>query len=352
MSNEIFRNGGPLRAKRIGQETYEMRVNIPSDEQGMVGRECPDSNCSPAYFKVKPGTGIIEDQVDAYCPYCMTKADPRDFITESQKNYAVDLLKNEAIDGVNRVLQHALGIGPSGRKKIGSAPVSIEMTYKPGRTKSVYPPMEEQLRRDVTCSHCGLEQAVFGLATWCADCGEDIFLIHLAKEFEVVNKMLSAVEQRKADLGARVAGRDVENALEDLVSIFEAVLKIITKRYLIASELGDVEMVDILERKVGNRYQNIESATSTFKKYVGFSPFEIIPEADIDFLKTTFEKRHPITHNLGVVDKKYLERVRAGELEGREIRISPADLARALEISLKVLAYSYSRAFTQRKKSS
>jgi hypothetical protein len=33
-------------------------------------------------------------------------------------------------------------------------------------------------------------------------------------------------------LGPRIAGRDIENALEDTVSVFEAVMKIITRKYL------------------------------------------------------------------------------------------------------------------------
>ena len=43
-----------------------------------------------------------------------------------------------------------------------------------------------------------------------------------------------------------------------------------------------------------------------------------------------FEKRHPVTHNLGVVDKKYLERTQQNEREGREVHISADEVGRVL----------------------
>jgi ribosomal protein S27E len=52
----------------------------------------------------------------------------------------------------------------------------MEMSYKPGHLPQIRPTIEEELRRDVTCPKCGLEHAVFGLASWCPDCGAIFFL--------------------------------------------------------------------------------------------------------------------------------------------------------------------------------
>ena len=38
------------------------------------------------------------------------------------------------------------------------------------------------------------------------------------------------------------------------------------------------------------------------------------------------EVGHPIAHNLGVIDRKYLERARENEQEGREIRITANEI--------------------------
>jgi hypothetical protein len=63
-------------------------------------------------------------------------------------------------------------------------------------------------------------------------------------------------------------------------------------------------------------------------------------------LSLTFEKRHPITHNLGVVDRKYLERVHSGELQGREIRITPDEVVEAIGLCGRVFADIYAKLFS------
>uniref|UniRef100_A0A7V3KNJ7 HEPN domain-containing protein n=1 Tax=candidate division WOR-3 bacterium TaxID=2052148 RepID=A0A7V3KNJ7_UNCW3 len=343
MSDSLFKEGGPLGTRRIGPNDYEIHITIPPDSDGMVGRECTDPACSPGYFKVKPGTGITEGHVIAYCPYCRHEDEPGSFFTQAQKDYAIKILENETIKGVDNMIQDALGLGPSNRKKFGSGFMSIEMSYTPSRPNIVSRPLEEELRRDIICPSCGLEHAVFGLATWCPDCGTDIFLVHVEAELAVVRKILGAVDSRRSDLGARVAARDIENALEDVVSVFEAVLKVITKRYLLKNGVSVVEITRILNKVVRNSYQNVETAADTFRAQLGMELFEGISDSDIVELKSIFEKRHPITHNLGIVDRKYLDRALSGEMEGREVRVMVEDVEKALEISFSVLRRAYER---------
>ena len=58
-----------------------------------------------------------------------------------------------------------------------------------------------------------------------------------------------------------------------------------------------------------------------------------------------FAKRHPITHNLGILDRKYLERVESGELYGREVRVSVAEVETAISATSTVLTELYRRLF-------
>lgn len=343
MSDSIFQEGGPYNTRRIGTDKYEMSIQIPPDVDGMVGRECPDTNCSPGYFKVKSGTGITEGQVLAYCPYCRHEDEPNSFFTQAQKDYAIKLLTNQAVDGVNNMISKALGLGASGKKKYGSGMFSMEMSFRPSRRPPVSRPLEEELRRDVTCPFCQLEHAVFGLATWCPDCGKDIFISHVEAELDVVRKILGALDVRRSELGARVAARDIENALEDVVSVFEAVLKVITKRHLLKIGLTPDEVTDRLNKKIRNSYQNVRKATNTFSSQVGFDLYEGLSDDDISELNRIFEKRHPITHNLGVVDRKYLDKALSGEKEGREVRVTAGEVMRALDTSLTVLRSAYQR---------
>lgn len=327
MTKRLFREGGSHNVKSLGNDQYQMSITIPKDRDGRIARECPNSCCSPAYFKITPGTGIINGQDLAYCPYCRHEAESSDFTTQEQIRYAKDIAVNEAKRGIDGLIKDALGLGPSGKKKMGGGFISIEMSYKPSTQGHVRRPYEDEVRRDVVCPHCSLDQTVFGLATWCSDCGRDIFLTHVSAEIAVTQRMLKDVSRREQALGKRVASKDVENCLEDAVSIFEASLKAIVRRAL--TERGDdLSTIDNTMKRIGNSFQSTKRSKECLSDIFDYSPTQV----DIwERLSGCFEKRHPVTHNLGVVDKKYLERSQQAEKEGREVRISEKEVAVLLE---------------------
>lgn len=343
MSDELFREGGPHSIRRTGRDEYEMSITLPQDERGMVGRECSREGCSPAYFKVKLGTGITGEQEIAYCPYCRSDGHPTAFHTKSQQEYAKRVVENEAVEAMQRMLGDALGLGPSGRKQLGGGMFSIEMSLQRAPRRHVSRPLEEELRRDIRCAMCGLEHAVFGLALWCPDCGTDLFLDHVHEELEVTRRILGAVDDRRAALGARIAARDVENSLEDTVSLFETVLKIVTRRVLQARGQTEEQVDDTFRRHVRNTYQSVGSAAATFQALVALDLFAEIDESRRATLANVFEKRHPITHNLGVVDRNYLRRAQSGELEGREVRVKTEEVREAVDVAESVLRNAYRR---------
>ena len=344
--DELFRRGGPHNIRKTGHDQYTLNISLPADGEGVIGRECPSEDCSPAYFRVKLGTGITgEDYDKAFCPYCRTSADPNDFTRKSQVEYGKRIVENEVLDGLDRMMQKALGMGSSRKKTIGGGMFSMEMSYKPPRKKPVGRPFEEELRRDVRCPACTLEHSVFGLATWCPDCGADIFPAHLDAELDVVKKMLGHVETRREELGPRVAARDVENALEDVVSVFEAVLKQVTRRHLREQGRAPEDVEEVFRKKVRNTYQSVSRGAVLFEELVGFPLFDGVDARVVEQLEATFEKRHPITHNLGVLDRKYLDKARSGELEGREVRVTAREIEEAVDLVSRVVVAAYERAF-------
>lgn len=350
MGNSLFKEGGYHNIKRTGQDEYTMNVQIPTDADGFLGRECPDSTCSPGYFKVKPGTGITEGQEEAYCPYCRRVDEPNSFITKAQIEYSKNVVLREAEKGISDMIENALGLGSSRKKRLGGDFISMELTYKPGRLSQIRPLFEEELRRDVTCPSCGLEHSVFGLANWCPDCGGDIFLVHVEAEFAVVKSMLGDVKRRREQLGARVAARDVENALEDTVSIFEAVLRVMTRRYMKNLGISDEDIEDVLKKRVGNKYQSVQRASEVCKQEFNIELFEHCSKREVETFRQTFEKRHPITHNLGIIDRKYLEKVRSGELKGRDVPVAVEEIESAIAFSIQVLKNLHSHLFKPDKK--
>lgn len=341
---ELFPSGGRHHVRKAGQDRYEMSITVPADADGFRGHECPGPDCAPAYFKVKPGTGL-SGQPEMYCPYCRTVGGSDKFFTQEQIRYAKDEVLAEAKRGVSAMLKDAF-TGGGARRRSGGGLFSVEMTYREGPREHVSPPREEPLRRDLVCPHCTLEQAVFGLATWCSDCGKDIFLVHVASEVQVLRVMLDAVPERRKALGARVAGRDIEDALENVVSVFEAVLKAITRRQLLALGRAPAQADEVLRKEVRNGFQSVARAEPLFKTLAGIDLLACLETRDRQFLAGAFEKRHPIAHNLGVVDKAYLAKSLSAASEGREVALHADEVRRALDLAERVLASAYRALFS------
>ncbi len=347
MSSELFRRGGPYNIQKTGRDQYSFNVSLPPDGDGRIARECLHDQCSPGYFKVKNGTGITGNHTEAFCPYCRSSAEPSDFSTKEQIRYAKDIVTREAEKSVVSMMKDALGLDSSGRKKLGGGFLSIEMSMKEDSPRHIRRPFEEELLRAVICPHCGLDHAVFGLATWCADCGADIFLEHVKAEYNVVHSMLSDVERRRSDLGPRIAARDIENCLEDVVSIFEAVLKAMLSRHLRTTGKSDEEIHVLLKDRIRNGFQNPKRAMEIIRNRMQQELFDEISAEEVEQLCSTFDKRHPITHNLGIVDRKYLENAYAAEREGREIRVTNEEIETAITLSITVLSALHLRAFKE-----
>lgn len=318
-------------------DTFTMNIQVPTDSDGKTARECPSDNCSPGYFKVKSGTGITENHQTAYCPYCRHSSEPNNFTTKEQLRYAKDFAIREVNSEVNRMIQNALDIGPSGKKKIGTGPFSIEMSFKPSTLPHVRRPLDEELKRDVICPHCGLDHSVYGLASWCPDCGQDILLTHIESEYNVIRIMVQDIKRRKELLGPRIAAKDIENCLEDVVSIFEAVIKIFTQRFLTNSGLSNPEIYEFFRTKIGNKFQSISRTEQFFTSEFQINIYDPTDSSKIKWLSDLFEKRHPITHNLGIIDRKYLEKVRTADREGREIRVNIDDIEKGITQSFDVV---------------
>ena len=338
MTRQLFRADGPLKMKKSGNDKYTGTLTLNAGADGMVGRACSDGTCVPGYFRVKFGTGITTPQTQCYCPYCAKGAPPNSFFTPAQVDYIKASVFEELKPTVHQMLRDALKVDSRGRRSFGDF-VTLQLGGPP-RPQAISRPVEEELRRDLTCPHCGLVHAVFGFAVTCPDCGNDIFLTHVHEELAVVNKILAAVPERAKTLGPRAAARDVENTLEDVVSIFEFVMKLVTRRVLARQGKSESE-IESAFKKVGNKYQNAVAGADLYMSLTGESLFAALTPAEFKSFKATFEKRHPITHNLGVVDRKYLERATSHALEGRELRVTAEEIQQAIGLAEKVFSDVY-----------
>jgi hypothetical protein len=130
-----------------------------------------------------------------------------------------------------------------------------------------------------------------------------------------------------------------------LVSIFEATLKIEIRRY--RKVKGDSnDQIDAAMKKIGSRLQSVSSAVTLVSESCdGISLFPV-GSGDERKLDRVFHKRHPITHNLGVVDRKYIDKVRSGELEGTEVRVDKEEVLQTAQTVYLVLSEFHSKLFS------
>ena len=74
--------------------TEEIQIAFELDDKGMIGRQCPDTDCE-RYFKLKAGTGLNTGVTR--CPYCGNKSPAGDFLTTDQRKYAISVAAREIV---------------------------------------------------------------------------------------------------------------------------------------------------------------------------------------------------------------------------------------------------------------
>src|SRR5260221_4993003 len=156
-----------------------LRVNLPTDEQGYTGRECPDPDCL-GYFKVMFGTGI-KGEGPCHCPYCGHTDGHDKFFTTDQIEY----LQSIAANAVGKILFKQLKkLESHNRPQRGFINLTWKVTEEP---HPIYHYQEGQLETDVICDVCTLRYAIYGVFAFCPDCGTHNSLQILQKNLEVVD---------------------------------------------------------------------------------------------------------------------------------------------------------------------
>jgi hypothetical protein len=266
-------------------------VTLIPDEDGHVGRECPDCH---RYFKVRPGTGV-QDQTEAYCPYCGQPHDPGDFLTRDQLNYA----KSVALGQIEEELLGSLRDIPR-----TAGPVSISITVE-GDDVPIEHYQERTLETSVTCERCTLEYKIYGVFATCPDCNT-----HNSQAIIRANLALLRLQLPDAD-EARLA-----DILANTVASFDAFGRAATEH-----ELGtkiSVQNLDLAEAHLQSHGRSLRVHTTG---------------EEWEFLTTSFQKRHVLVHNMGVADEPYLARAHDPDaILGRKVRISKSEVERTMDL--------------------
>lgn len=289
-------------------------ISIKSDENGYTGRECPECEC---YFKIKFGTGI-DDDVLCHCPYCGHTESHDTFFTKEQIEYA----KSVAIRQITKEIHKEL-------KKIERRPdpnafLSIGIKVE-GRPHPIAYYHEQELEQQLVCDNCTLNYSIFGVFGFCPDCGvhnsHQIFEANLS----IVKKMLELSDKHDADVSEKI----IENALEDAVSSIDGYGRELTK--ISAAKLKDQDKIKNLS------FQNIKKAREIILDLFDFDMAANLTKDEWGDVALLFQKRHLITHKMGVIDEVYLKQTGQSEsLIRRKIKIDKNEILKLITSLQKI----------------
>jgi hypothetical protein len=338
----------------IEDESSLVTVHLPTDEDGLLGRECPNTECHPRYFKVRPKdktddvnphittTEPITEQVDnlseptsfqdtdyLYCPYCGRYGVQDEFATEAQKEYAISVILRQLTEEFQQHLQTLA------RPSDPHAFISIGIEVKLGALPEIASYQEESLRQNVVCPHCAASYAVYGLSFYCPYCGRGTILWHLEQNAQEIEKVLTIPNRLIDLLEPQGYQRLIENALEDVVSLWEGYLKAIY-RYSIRQRFTP-QQVEQLERTINTTFQRIDGAVERYQRDLNIDLLAPLEPDQVDFLREQFQRRHILTHNLGLADERFQSRSIQNIRVGQEISVDAQDTLHSLHTVMQVL---------------
>ncbi len=282
--------------------TFEISAPLSPDEEGMIGRECPIKECEK-YFKLKNGTGIKDNPV-MFCPYCCYKGTPNEFHTKEQIEYA----KSIAFRHVEGMLHKELKKMERHSFESPFLSMDIKIKHIPAPLRHY---MEKQLQEYLVCENCGCEYAIYGVFAICLDCGKHNLFQIFSKNLDLIRKQIELEENLYEKFGES-SRSDIDNLMKDLSSklIEDACENVVTafetffKEVYIHSKNKAADPKMILHR---NTFQSLDKTKDMFTSQFNLNIFKNLSRDEIDELYLLFNKRHVLTHNLGIIDQKFLD---------------------------------------------
>lgn len=279
-------------------DAISMSITISPDHDGYMGRECP---ACEMYFKVMPGTGLAETY-QMTCPYCQTAAGSDQFFTKEQVAYAQSIALRAFQGTIMAELQETTKRMEF--ETTGLLNIKVTTTVE-GEDITIEQYQDKALETELTCEQCGLSYKIYGVFATCPDCASHNSKQILTTNMDVLRKQLeNAGEDKLAEI------------LKNAVSIFDAYGRTTTQHH------------------TGTRisFQNLPGAEKNLQPH-GLSVRAHLTHEEWEFLNRSFQKRHVLTHNLGVVDEDYLSKSNDPEaILGRKIRLPPAEVERTVDL--------------------
>jgi hypothetical protein len=305
-------------------DTQEFRVSIPTDKDGLTSRQCP--KCQ-AYFKIRFGTGLKGKDLPCHCPYCGRTGEPSSFHTKEQVEYARSVVLNQVTqDLLDRLKEMEFDHPAQGAFGIG---VSMKVRGEP---HPIHYYRDKQLETQIICDSCTLLYAIYGVFAFCPDWGVHNSLQILNKNFEIIEKEINLAGTVESDLAEHLIG----DALENVVSAFDGFGRSVCRAFSTrASAPSKAENIS---------FQNLNGGKKRVQDLFGFDLNVCVTPDEWDSAIRGFQKRHLITHKMGIVDAEYLSETRDPQAAvGRKVSLTPDEVKALIGIVQKLGTYLYQK---------
>jgi hypothetical protein len=151
---------------------------------------------------------------------------------------------------------------------------------------------------------------------WCPDCGVHNSLQILQKNLELAGKELALAETIEKDLADHLVG----DALENLVSAFDGFGREVC-----------------LQKAAEIHFQNLAGARRRVHEAFRFDFADGLTPAEWQQALRTFQKRHLLSHKMGVIDEEYVQKASdPGAVVGRRIQVGREEMQASVAIVEKL----------------
>lgn len=294
----------------------EMKIPFQPDEDGYLGRECPDCK---SYFKV-----IVDDRFDRdpslQCPHCGHKGDLPDFLTKEQENYALSV-------GFNQIFGNIINDLRKSEFSYQGGGIEVSLKFE-GTPPPIQHYREKRLETRVVCQKCNLHYSIYGVFAFCPSCGSHNSQQILEKNLDLTTRQLDLAKTVEADLAEYLIG----DALENVVSTFDGF------GHEVCTVFADKTTTPTKAAKTG--FQNLHRAKTDVQKHFGFDIAASLTPAEWEEAIRGFQKRHLLAHKSGVIDDDYIAKANdPSAIKGRKVSIKADEIVALIDIVRKLGAH-------------
>lgn len=308
-----------------------MKVEVPleSDQEGYRDHQCPNEACEYV-FKCQEDdwANLFKDEA-VFCPRCGHNAPSDSWFTLEQ----IEKARSQATEHIHAVVKNAMHADARSfnrrQTNKGFITMSLSVSGSPSAINYIVPvEAREVFEKKIQCNECHARYAVIGSAFFCPCCGKDSAdtafdeaMKSIRLQMDSVGSIIQAVEPVLGKDGAADNAREmIESKLCECVSAFQRFCDVTFHTHFPGV------------RVKFNSFQKLDAGSQYWKDAIGKGYEDALMEKERDQLTVSFQRRHILQHNNGVVDQKYIDR--SGDtsyIVGQRVVITPEEVKRVTD---------------------